>query len=157
MSAEASILPMALPNPPKLLPVTAVDLIRFCCPLCSTILEIPRSSEGSTGPCPVCAATIIAPTVVKPVQRERTGIAIQQIPVTDESLEAPEPPVHSAVASTTQLPRMPSAIPSGHGPRRRRRHEMHPVLQWVYNERWFLMLLILVVGSGVAFVIFSGR
>ena len=55
---------MALSSPETLLNRPVDLLLRFSCPMCCTVLEIPCSRAGLEGPCPACGATIIAPSVV---------------------------------------------------------------------------------------------
>lgn len=43
---------------------------QFACKNCQTILDVPRSSAGVTGPCPVCGTEITAPYPPAPLPAE---------------------------------------------------------------------------------------
>ena len=155
--------------------------LRFSCPMCGTALEIPWSRAGTRGPCPVCAATIIAPTVVHSPKSMRSMPTAGSSSSTlgDDALVLPETD-HSdrktVLASSSKdhvrlrprrlydLPPRPSFragtieelkdLPALEGSSSRRAANLGrgSVLGLLRRERGLLVLLLVLVAVGLAFV-----
>ena len=173
---------MNLPGPDTTLPSKPTDmLLKFGCPLCATVLEIPRSRTGQEGPCPVCGATIIAPEVVLPPPGQESSppalnARVIPSPPSRESFpaEPPKPELDTATVSphTTRLcdlpprpafrPRATNAMEEGDAAsaapgKRRRRHPSHRRASFLRREMWFLLLLLIVIGVTTAFAFYGDQ
>lgn len=172
---------MTLP-PPETLPQRPVDmLLRFSCPMCATVLEIPRARTGLEGPCPVCSATIVAPSVVvaPPLQRGATAEPAVLEPRSDSLKPDSDPPASEAAPNphTTRLcdlpPRPafqtrrepdelpPAQLPPPERHRERRRRKVVGVgktrspWQFLKKEFWIIVLLLVIGAIGLAFSIYG--
>jgi hypothetical protein len=171
---------MNLPGPETNLPNKTKDMqLKFNCPACASVLEIPRARTGVEGPCPVCGATIIAPSVVMPPPRKQETPApetIKPFPAVPVSPPEPEPLASEAKPSlhTKRLwdlpPRpvfrahplvpMPESETAGveetTSPHRCRSTRLRP-LQRLRKELWFILFLWVIAAVAAAFVIYSDR
>ena len=166
-------------TPQETLPTRPVDmLLRFTCPMCSTVLEIPRARTGQEGPCPVCGATIVAPSIVIAASSQQQpavlGVpaAVEPRPQDNISKELGEVPVESHATRLCDLPPRPAFAARETGnlpepaapkmePRRRKRSVVSlgkPSLsQMLKREFWLILLalVVLAVGVGVAFAVYG--
>ena len=153
-------------------------LLRFSCPMCATILEIPRAKTGLEGPCPVCGATIVAPSVVlAPPSRlealsNRSAPAGEELALNSEGRAGTTPstvPHHTArlcdlpprPAFPARAPgQLPEPKPQPLSKTRRRRHSVrHPsgpsLAEFVRKEFWLIVLALVVLAVGAAFAMYG--
>ena len=167
-------------TPAQTLPSRPVDMqLRFSCPMCATILEIPRSRTGLEGPCPVCGATIVAPSVVvtPPVKQ---AVLTSSAPAPAPSAEAvpaeevsPNPPSPHTARLCDLPPRPPfpareaGTIPPdelGKRSKRSRRKKRYTVTaakepsvgQVIRKEFWLVLLALIALAVAAAFAIYGG-
>lgn len=172
--------------PSEILPQRPVDmLLRFSCPMCATFLEIPRARTGQEGPCPVCSATIVAPSVVIEPPLQRETIPAQpavieprpdQVKVDQEDLKIddtpdphttrlcdlpPRPAFQARREPSGGLPAAQLPEPKHHRERRRRNvvgvgKTLTP-WQYLKKEFWMIVLVLLVVGIALAFAVYGDK
>ena len=164
-------------TPPESFPNRPVNmLLRFSCPMCSTVLEISRSQTGSEGPCPVCGATVVAPSVVfaQPTpQRPSMPEFPAAVPMNtgNRNGSTADLPVNHT-ARLCDLPPRPafSARAAGHVPEppppemeRKRRRRMvvgmnRPTLgEIMKREYWMILLVVLVLGVVAACALYGSE
>lgn len=162
---------MALSSP-ETLPNRPVDLLlRFSCPMCSTVLEIPCSRAGLEGPCPACGATIIAPSVVSVQPPQMVEVS----PASQPNMESMGNEVDEAHAGspTTRLCDRPSRpvfaareagnLPEPHPPKSERKRCKRSVGSMgeatleltLKREFWLILLGLVVLAVGAALAIYG--
>ena len=165
---------------PEALPARPVGMqLRFSCPMCATVLEIPRARTGQEGPCPVCGSTIIAPSVVLTPSVAQRSVAPLPAPkvAVEPRLEPDEGGPSVPKTQTSRLCDLPprpafSARSAGTLPeetdkrvlvRRRKRRQVvtadgkRSLKQLLRQEFWLIALVLTVLAVGAAFAYYGDR
>ncbi len=165
-------------QPTEMAPASARPLgmsLRFTCPMCTAALEIPRSRTGEQGPCPVCGATIIAPSVVMSAAEAAAQAAPPPAPAvvpTPETKVESDPLKAPPSVQTTRLcdlpPRpafqarsakgLPAATGNGEGGRKRRsRGHASKRSRFRWKDMGVLILLLVILAVLIAILLYGDQ